>query len=51
MRLQNKDLYELQGGSMSASLLNAIARAANTILELGRAVGSAIRRMYSRNYC
>ena len=51
MRLENKELYELQGGAMSAALLNAIARAANTILELGRAVGSAIRRMYSRNYC
>lgn len=51
MKLDNKELYEIQGGAISAALLNALARAGNTILELGRVVGSAIRRMYSRNYC
>jgi hypothetical protein len=50
MKLKNEELYKIQGGA-SATLLNAFSRAVSTILELGRTVGSAIRRAYSKNYC
>ncbi len=51
MKLKDEQLITLNGGTLSAAFLNAAARAINTILEVGRTVGSAIRRLYSRNYC
>ncbi len=53
MHLKETELYEIQGGgiSINATLINAFARAISTILDLGRTVGSAIRRIYSKNYC
>ena len=51
MKLQEQELIKIQGGAITAALLNAISRAASTILEIGRTVGSAIRRLYSKNYC
>lgn len=51
MKLTDQELFAIQGGAVSAALLNAFARAVSTILDLGRTIGSAIRRMYSKNYC
>lgn len=53
MHLNELELYEVQGGgiAINATLINAFARAISTILDLGRTVGSAIRRIYSKNYC
>lgn len=51
MKLQDKDLINICGGTMSATMLNAMSRAMATILELGRSVGTSIRRLYSKNYC
>lgn len=51
MKLTDQELFKVQGGAISASLLNAVARAINTFLDLGRTIGSAIRRIYSKNYC
>ncbi len=53
MQLNEQQMYGIQGGgiSINATLINAFARAISTILDLGRTVGSAIRRIYSKNYC
>lgn len=51
MRLNEQQLTEIQGGAITATLLNAISRAASTILEIGRIVGSSIRRLMNKNYC
>lgn len=51
MKLNEQELSNINGGAISASLLNALSRAMTTILELGRTVGSAIRRLYSKKYC
>ena len=51
MRLNDNELFELKGGSISATYLNAIARSALFLLELGRTLGTAIRRGFSKNYC
>lgn len=51
MKLSEQELKKIYGGAISASLLNAFSRAMSTILELGRTVGSSIRRLYNKNYC
>lgn len=51
MRLEEIELYQIRGGAVSATLLNSIARIITTVLDLGRTVGSSIRRIYSKNYC
>lgn len=50
MLLTNKELLEIQGG-LTATWLNALSRAASTILDIGRTIGSSIRRAFSKNYC
>lgn len=53
MKLKEQELYNINGGgiTINATLINAFARAISTVLDLGRTVGSAIRRLYSKNYC
>ena len=50
MVLKDVQLFEIKGG-ISSTLINSVARMINTILDLGRTIGSAIRRIYSKNYC
>lgn len=47
--MQNSELYEIKGG-ISATTINAIIRVVNLSLELGRIVGSAIKRKISGKY-
>lgn len=51
MNLTKKELCEIVGGAVTASFLNAIARGINVILDLGRSVGSAIRRIGNGTVC
>ncbi len=51
MKLKEIELYELKGGAITSNLLNSVARLITTVLELGRTVGSSIRRIYNKNYC
>ncbi len=48
MKLQELELYEIKGGGISTTLLNSIARLITTVLDLGRTVGSSIRRIYGK---
>ena len=51
-KLNDKELYEVVGGiKFSASLLSSIIKGANFVLELGRYVGTAIRRIKTGNLC
>jgi len=51
-KLNNKELYNIVGGiKFSASLLSSIIKGANFIFELGRYVGTAIRRMKIGKLC
>lgn len=43
MKESNDDLILVVGGGISGTLINSFVKAATFILELGRAVGSAIR--------
>ncbi len=49
--LEKKELCLIYGGSISGTLINAIVKGINSLLELGRSVGSAIRRGFSGNLC
>ena len=51
MKLDNKELININGGGITASYINAAARAFNTVLNFGRTVGSSIRRIIGRSYC
>jgi len=51
MILTKEELLEVSGGAVTASLINSIARGVTVLLELGRAIGSAIRRISSKTVC
>lgn len=51
MKLTNIELQDVSGGSLSATLLNAIARITNTVYEIGRGVGSSLRRILTKSFC
>ena len=49
-KLNNTEMKSIEGG-VSSSMLNAILRGASLLYNMGQAIGSAIRRSISRNYC
>ena len=49
--LSNKELKNINGGGISASIITASVRAINSLLELGRSLGTAIRRIQSGSVC
>ena len=51
MQLTHKELLTINGGAFTATWLNAISRAASTIYKIGQNIGSAIRIVFTRNYC
>ena len=53
MKLQKKELYNIEGGSMTfnATYINAIYKLSELIFNIGREVGSSIRRVSSIKVC
>lgn len=53
IKLSKKELMNVEGGSnlLSASFLNSISRAITTLVDLGRALGSSIRRTINGKVC
>lgn len=53
MELSKQELFCICGGgfSLSGTLLNSIVRGINAILELGRSLGSSIRRIQTNSVC
>lgn len=49
--LNKEELLNIEGGSISGTLISAISRGINTVLDMGRALGNAIRRIGSNNVC
>lgn len=50
--LKNDDLLNIDGGSsISGTLISAITRGISTIYDIGRSLGTAIRRIGSGNIC
>lgn len=51
-KISENEMLEIIGGiSISAALFSALSKAANTILDAGRALGSSLRRLYSNDLC
>lgn len=53
-RMTNEELILIKGGATSlltATFLNAAARCINVLLDIGRAIGTSIRRIHSGNIC
>ena len=52
MNLTKDDLLNIKGGAgISGTVINGIVRGINSFLDLGRTVGSAIRRISEGNVC
>jgi hypothetical protein len=50
--MKKEELLKIQGGSsVSATMINAIARAIGALYDLGRALGTGIRMLKNKNYC
>lgn len=49
--LTSEQLTNVRGGAIGSSMINAITKAATTLFNLGQALGSALRRSASKNYC
>lgn len=49
--LTKQELLSITGGAISGTLINAFVRGINSILELGRSLGTAIRRIQLGNFC
>ena len=51
MILTQNELIKVKGGGITASWFNYLTRAVEILFKIGRAVGSSLRRAYSRHYC
>lgn len=53
IELNNKELLNIDGGAnwFSAAFLNAASRALSTLMDLGRSLGTAIRRTINGSIC
>ena len=51
MELSKKELNEINGGSISGTLVTSIIRGISQIYEIGRGIGSAIRRFVTKRFC
>ena len=49
--LNHKELLEIKGGAISGTLINAFLRGINSLLDLGRSLGTAIRRIQLGRFC
>lgn len=49
--MSREELIEIKGGAFSATLLNSIARALNSILDLGRTAGTAVHMIIYGKIC
>ena len=52
MKLEYNDLINIYGGStISGTLLNSVSRILETIMDVGRSLGTSIRMIYSGKRC
>lgn len=51
MRLESQVLKEIHGGEISGSLISSVVKGITILLELGRSLGSSIRRLIDKDIC
>lgn len=50
-KLNNEQLSQINGGTLTGAFLQYISKLATTIFDIGRALGSSVRRIQSDNIC
>lgn len=50
-RLTNEELIRITGGSISASMLGYLVRGVNAFMDIGRSLGTALRRIGEHSVC
>ena len=51
MQLEKKELLNIIGGGLTGTIINAIIKGATTVVDFGRNIGSAIRRITFGKLC
>ncbi len=51
MVLSKEELWQIKGGSISGTVIEAAIKVVNVIYNLGRTLGSSIWRVVNKNYC
>lgn len=51
MKLNKEEMLKVDGGGITSAMINAISKAVNTIYELGRQTGSALKRILKKAHC
>ncbi len=51
MKLSKEELKRIYGGDISGSMLSSMVRGITILLELGRSLGSSLRRVMDGNMC
>ena len=51
MRVEDVNLLKVEGGGVSASILNYLSTALKTVYNIGQDLGGAIRRIATKNVC
>jgi hypothetical protein len=49
--LHNEELLKITGGAITAAFMTALVRGINAYLDVGRSLGSAIRRVITKSIC
>ena len=50
-KLTKEELKQVVGGSISGAVISSIFKGLDMMQELGRSLGSSIRRLFTRNFC
>lgn len=51
MRLDKKELMSIYGGSLSSTMISAIVKGISLLIDLGKSLGSTIRRVSDNRAC
>jgi len=51
MKLTKNQLIKIEGGGITGTLINSLVKGINSILDLGRSLGTAIRRIGRNKIC
>lgn len=51
MKLTKEEQLNIYGGSVSSTMVNAIVKGISLLIDLGRSLGSTIRRVSENNVC
>ena len=52
MKIDNNELIFVVGGfKWNGTIINALTKVVNSVVDVGRYIGSALRRIKTNNYC